>query len=122
LSATLAAQVWALPVILYHFGNLSLIAPIANVVMLPVVPLAMAAGAALCAGGLVWRPLGLLALPAAWLALMWLIAGARLLAALPWAAVTLPPLPSWLIALAYALSLAGWRRLAAARPPGAKPA
>src|SRR5690349_9892026 len=41
LTATLAAQILALPLILYQFGNLSLIAPLANVVLLPVVPYAM---------------------------------------------------------------------------------
>jgi competence protein ComEC len=41
LAATLAAQWLALPLILYHFGTLSVIAPLANVVILPAVPLAM---------------------------------------------------------------------------------
>ena len=35
LTATLAAQILALPLILYQFGNLSLIAPLANVILLP---------------------------------------------------------------------------------------
>jgi competence protein ComEC len=38
LTATLAAQILALPLILYHFGNLSIIAPLANVILLPMVP------------------------------------------------------------------------------------
>ena len=42
---TLAARVLALPLILYQFGNLSVIAPLANVVLLPVVPYAMLFGA-----------------------------------------------------------------------------
>jgi len=58
LTATLAAQILALPLILYQFGNLSIIAPLANVVLLPVVPAAMLFGAICLAGGLVWLPLG----------------------------------------------------------------
>jgi competence protein ComEC len=108
LTATLAAQVWALPIIMYNFGNVSLVAPLANVLMVPAVPLAMAAGAALACAGLVWRPLALLVLPLAWLALSWLIWVARLLAAWQRAAVSLPPFHvGWIIAF-YALSLAAW--------------
>lgn len=38
---TLAASVATAPVILYHFGRISLISPLANLLILPVVPLAM---------------------------------------------------------------------------------
>ncbi|HYF62307.1 MAG TPA: ComEC/Rec2 family competence protein [Herpetosiphonaceae bacterium] len=108
LTATLAAQVWALPIIMYNFGNVSLVAPLANVLMVPAVPLAMAAGAALAVAGLAWRPLALLVLPLAWLALSWLIWVARLLAAWQRAAVSLPPFHVGWIVVFYALSLAGW--------------
>jgi competence protein ComEC len=108
LTATLAAQIWALPIILYNFGNLSLIAPLANILMVPVVPLAMGAGAALAGLGLIWRPLTLLALPFAWCTLAWLLLVADLLAKTAWAAVSLPPFaPGWIIGY-YALSIAGW--------------
>lgn len=38
---TLSAQVCTLPIILYAFGQMSVIAPIANIMILPLVPLAM---------------------------------------------------------------------------------
>lgn len=41
---TLAAQVLALPIILYDFGRLSLISPIANIFVLPFIPYAMLFG------------------------------------------------------------------------------
>jgi len=41
LSITLSAQIFTFPLILYYFGNLSLIAPMANLFILPVVPLLM---------------------------------------------------------------------------------
>ena len=111
LTATLAAQVWALPIILYSFGNLSLVAPLANVLMVPVVPLAMGAGAALATLGLLWRPLALLLLPLAWATLAWLVTVARLLAGTTWAAVSLPPFGIvWILGF-YALTLVGWARL-----------
>jgi competence protein ComEC len=36
-SATLAAQIFTLPIMLYNFGNISLVAPITNMLILPVV-------------------------------------------------------------------------------------
>lgn len=38
---TVAAQVWTLPILLLSFGGFSVVAPIANVLILPLVPLAM---------------------------------------------------------------------------------
>jgi competence protein ComEC len=48
----------ALPLILYSFGNLSIVAPLANVVLLPIVPSAMLFGALALVGGMIWLPLG----------------------------------------------------------------
>jgi competence protein ComEC len=41
---TLAAQIFVLPVILYNFENLSVISPLANVLVLPIIPLTMLLG------------------------------------------------------------------------------
>ncbi|KAB8141439.1 ComEC family competence protein [Chloroflexia bacterium SDU3-3] len=108
LTATLAAQILALPLILYAFGNLSIVAPLANVVLLPVVPYAMLFGALALVAGLVWLPLGQLAALPAYLFLAWLTEGARLFAALPYAAVLVPPFPLWAL-LAYYAAVLGLR-------------
>lgn len=103
LTATLAAQVLTLPLILYSFGSLSLIAPLANVILVPAVPYAMLLTSLALAGGLIWLPLGQWLALAAWLPLSWLGEGARLLAAPAWAAVQLPPFPLWVLLAYYAL-------------------
>lgn len=108
LTATLAAQILALPLILYQFGNLSIIAPIANVALLPMVPSAMLFGALALAGGMIWLPLGQWLAVIAYLFLAWLTEGARLFATLPYAAVQLPPFPLWLLLAYYAVVLGGW--------------
>jgi competence protein ComEC len=108
LTATLAAQLLALPLILYNFGNLSIIAPLANVALLPMVPYAMLFGAACLVGGMAWLPLGQwLALPA-YLFLAWLTEGARWFANVPYAAVQLPPFPLWLLLGYYAITVGAW--------------
>jgi hypothetical protein len=79
--------------ILYQFGNLSIVAPLANVALLPLVPTAMLLGALALVGGLVYLPLGQGLATIAYLFLTWLAEGARLFARLPWAAMQLPPFP-----------------------------
>lgn len=108
LTATLAAQILALPLILYQFGNLSIVAPLANVVLLPMVPAAMLFGALALLGGLMWLPLGQWVAPLAYLFLAWLTEGARLFAGLPYAAVQIPPFPLWVLLGYYALVVGGW--------------
>lgn len=108
LTATLAAQVLTLPLILYQFGNLSLVAPLANVLLVPVVPYAMLFGALSLLGGLVWLPLGQIIGLLLWLPLSWLSEGARLLAEPSWAAVLIPPFPLWMLLVYYAILAGLW--------------
>ncbi len=108
LTATLAAQVLALPIILFHFGNFSIIAPLANILLVPVVPYTMLLGTLTLACGLLWLPLGQFMALLVWGPLTWLTEGARLLAQVPWAAVQLPAFPlSWLLVY-YGLVVGGW--------------
>jgi competence protein ComEC len=108
LTATLAAQILALPLILYQFGNLSIIAPLANVILLPMVPYTMLLGAVALVGRLVWLRLGQWLAVIAYLFLAWLTEGARLFAKLPYAAVQLPPFPLWLLLAYYSVVVGGW--------------
>ncbi|NJD26964.1 MAG: ComEC/Rec2 family competence protein [Chloroflexi bacterium] len=52
LGVSLAAQVATLPIVLLDFGRLSIVAPLVNLVVVPLVPPAMAAGAVALGGGL----------------------------------------------------------------------
>lgn len=54
LLTTLAAQIITLPLILHYFGQLSLIAPVANILILPIIPAIMILGLILIFSGLVW--------------------------------------------------------------------
>lgn len=76
---TLAATIATVPVILYHFGRLSLISPIVNMLVLPSVPLIMFLTAITIAVGSVNLALGQVV---AWLlypALAWVVGVIRLL-------------------------------------------
>jgi len=96
LAVSTSAQLATLPIILFDFGRLSLISPVANLVAAPLVPLVMpGAAAALPLGALVEAglpalalavPLGLVTLPLA--TLVGLVHAA---ASVPFASVELPP-------------------------------
>jgi competence protein ComEC len=120
LTATLAAQVLTLPLIVYQFGNLSLIAPLANIIVVPVVPVAMALCTVALLGGLIWLPLGQWLALAAWLPLTWLAESVRLLATPRLAAVQIPPFPIWWLLGFYAVvAWLWWRGQRGATEPAA---
>ncbi len=106
LTATLSAQILALPIIMYYFGSVSLVAPVANILLAPVVPIAMLLGALALFGGLIWLKLGQIMAMGAWLAFTWLAQVTGLLSSLPWAEIRLPAFPLWLLLAYYALM--GW--------------
>jgi competence protein ComEC len=112
LGITLAAQAATLPDVLATFGRLSLVAPAANLLVVPIVPAAMAGGAiALLGGWLVLlgapAPIGMLAGIPGWLLLRLMVSIVRFAAALPFAAVTLPTASTIPAAAASAALVAG---------------
>jgi competence protein ComEC len=95
LAVSLAAQAATLPLVLLHFGRLSLVAPLANLLVAPIVaPVMLATAAALAAGALlsvgvpavILAPFTLLGA----LSLGTMIAIGRVTADLPFASVELP--------------------------------
>jgi competence protein ComEC len=121
LGVSLAAQAATLPIALLTFGRLALIAPAANLVAVPLVPPAMAAGAIAFGSGWLsaaaapgWL-MGLLAMPA-WALLAALIWVAHLAASVPGANETLP-FPANAGAAAIAGLFLVWLHRALARAP-----
>ena len=105
IATTLAAQIAVLPLLLYDTGNLSLVAIPANLLVMPIVPLAMGFSALAGFAGMLFgsfAPLfGIAFAFPAYLANAYLIFIARGAAALPFAAFTLPIFPFWLTLAAY---------------------
>lgn len=119
---TMAAQVTTLPVILLNFERLSLVAPLANVVVVPLVPVVMLTGALAAAAGALHGALGPLggavgwaAGGAAWLYLRVMIDLGLAAAAVPMASVPIAA-PGWLPAAWYPLVLLAARRGARSVP------
>ncbi|MDH4359039.1 MAG: ComEC/Rec2 family competence protein [Candidatus Berkelbacteria bacterium] len=60
LAETLVAQIFTLPIILLYFGRVSLVAPLANILILPIIPLAMLFVSLAIAAFFVLKPLGII--------------------------------------------------------------
>ncbi len=58
LAMTFSAQIFVLPILIYNFGQFSLVSPITNVLIVPLLPYIMIAGFIFLIGGLLWQGLG----------------------------------------------------------------
>ncbi len=64
LTATISAQVFTLPIIIYNFGNISFISPVTNILIVPIIYYLMFFGLLSSVAGIIWGFLGwLLSLP-----------------------------------------------------------
>ncbi len=63
LSATLAAQIATLPLLLYNFDRLSLVAPLTNILILPIIPIIMGTG---FVAGVLASVSSIISLPVVW--------------------------------------------------------
>jgi len=106
IATTLAAQVAVLPLLLYDTGLLSWVAVPANIIAMPVVPLAMGLAAFAGVAGALLGGLGLLFALPAYAATAFLITLAQNAANVPFAALQLAPFPFWLVVVAYAALVA----------------
>jgi len=110
LLVTLAAQIATGPLIVYHFGRLSVISLLTNLLILPVQPMVMLAGGLATLVGMIWLPAGQILGWLAWLPLAWTVWVVNWTAAAPLALVTLGRFSPWLLAAIYAgLALLVWR-------------
>ncbi len=131
IALTLAAQLTTLPVIVLNFERLSLIAPLANVLVVPIVPVVMLCCALAAPVGaldasvhlpLLGEAASWLTAGSAWLYLHLMIAIGKAAAAIPFASLPLSA-PPWLALAWYPLLAIGWRRHAdtESAPPDERP-
>jgi competence protein ComEC len=122
ISSTVAAQIAVLPILLYQTGNLSLISFVANVFVLPAIPIAMAsstiaAAVALIPGTLMETIALGVGLPA-YALLAYIIKVAEFSARVPLAMLVIPKFPFWVVVVTYAafaVFVVRWNRKAKRR-------
>ncbi len=108
---TLAANLTTLPLILHHFGRLSLVSPLTNLLIAPVQPLIMLwGGGGILLGLLGLEPLAQVLLWVPYLCLAWTVFWVQWTAALPAAALDVPRLGWPGLLLAYGgIGMLLWR-------------
>lgn len=87
LRLTLAAQVFTIPLILFVFQRISLIAPISNILIAPVIPLLTAVGLMTVLAGWVWVPLGYPFAWACWVGLTYVMGVVHITSRIPFASI-----------------------------------
>ena len=103
ISSTLAAISATSPLIIYQFKQVSTLAPLVNLLVLPLIPLAMFLGAGVVTLAIFWLPLAKIFSWLLWITLNFMIEIARFFSSFSFAAIDLPQLPWWLVFLSYAI-------------------
>lgn len=100
LTLTFSAQLAVLPLLVFNFGQFSLISPLANLLIVPFLPLLMILGLAISFSGLIFPTLAKIAAFPAWLLLTYFIKTIEFLSSLPGACFNTGKI-SWIIPLFY---------------------
>lgn len=74
LAATLSAQIFVLPLLIYNFGRIPLLSPLANILIVPLLPLITVLGFVFSLLGIFFQPLGQILSWPAWLFLKYITA------------------------------------------------
>jgi len=101
ISTTLATQITVLPFLVYSMGDLSVVSLLANILILPIIPLTMLIGFIASILGFIST---ILAWPVAYathLLLGWILGVSHYLGTLSFASVKVPSFPFWLVVLIY---------------------
>lgn len=108
LAMTLAAQLFTLPILIYNFGYMSFIAPLTNVLIVPLLPFIMLFGFIFSLVGIFWQSLGLILSFPAWLLLTYLLKIVDWFSSLSISALILEISWRWLIIAYLILGFSTW--------------
>ena len=95
--ATVVTQIFVLPLLMYHIGEVSLVSVLVNMLVLPMVPVAMLLTFITGLVGAVSIPIGSLFGLLAYLPLQYIMVVAEQFAAFPFAVVTIPTISVWTV-------------------------
>jgi competence protein ComEC len=107
LTLTIAAQMFAVPWVIAQFGLLSLISPVANILVAPLIPPAMLFGFLGTTISFVLFPLGQMIAFLGWGCMALILLITETLASLPFAAVQIPSISIFIICLYYIVLISG---------------
>ena len=103
LTATVATQIFVLPILLYNIGEFSVVSVVVNVLVLPMVPIAMFLTFVTGLLGFVSVPLATLSGFVTHVSLSYILGIATFFAQVPFAAFSVPAFPFWIVMVGYGL-------------------
>lgn len=103
LTATIATQIFVTPILLYNIGELSIVSIVVNVLVLPMVPVAMLLTFVTGIVGLFSSTLASMIGFFTYLSLAYILEVATFFAQVPFAAFSVPAFPFWVVSVSYAL-------------------
>jgi len=106
LAMTFSAQVFTLPVLIYHFGQVSVASPITNLLVVPLLPALMIFGFLFLIAGIIFQPLAFIFLFPVWLASTYITKITELFAGISFSAISFSIHWLWLIII-YSLLIVG---------------
>ncbi len=103
--ATVATQIAVLPLLLYQIGEVSLVSLLVNLLVLPIVPFAMLLVLLLGISGLIFPAVATVVAYGTYAILMYIIGIASWFSSLPYAAISVPPFPWWVMMGVYGVGI-----------------
>lgn len=103
LIATFSAQIFALPILIYNFGQISIISPVINILILPLIPLLTILGFVFAFAGIFWQQLAQIISWPTWLGLTYILKIVNLSSKIPFASLTLENVHWILVIIFYAI-------------------
>ena len=95
---TFSAYLFTLPVLIYNFGYFSVVAPLTNILIVPLLPYIMVSGFVFAIFGVIWQPLGWVLSWPAWFFLTYLKTVVDFFSQIPLASLTVENLHwAWLV-------------------------
>lgn len=110
LSATLAAQIFVFPILIYNFGKISIVSPMTNVLILPLIPLITIFGFFFSFIGIFWQTLGQILSWPAWLLITYILKIVDFSSKIPFAYLSIQKFSLFLLSLSYSiLAILVWK-------------
>jgi len=109
LSMTLSAQIFTIPILIYNFGYVSFVAPITNILIVPLLYWIMLFGFLFAFFGIIFQPLGWIFSLPTWFLLTYILKIVDISSKLPFAFKTLEVSWIWLVISYSILGLITWR-------------
>ena len=109
LAMSFAAQIFVLPLLLYYFSQISVVSPLTNLLVVPLLPYLMSVGFLFIILGAIWQPLSFILLFPVWLMLTYIVKITEFFAGLSFSALNFHIYWLWLFVIYALLVIIIWR-------------